>query len=190
MPAQLTVLEDGGTYDYYQGYYYVDTATGTITGASIQQDNAGGPAQQPAQPAQAALGSTAYWLADSGQWYVHGLQLQITQGSSGLYGTMTWNAGGNIWTGTAHLVFALQPDGSLVGTFTDSAAYTQAGQSNPDGLQPDPGGPQQGQVITLVPVAPMHASVVLGSNSPMMLSGGNLNLCQQGLPDASQYCGA
>jgi hypothetical protein len=74
-----------------------------------------------------------------------------------------------------------------VGTYTGPTTYTYSGSAN--GLQPGPGAPQQGQVIVLVPDGPMHAQVVLGNDSPAMLSGGNLNFCQAGLPDATRYCG-
>ena len=57
------------------------------------------------------------------------------------------------------------------------------------GFQPDPGAPKQGEVVVLHPVAPMRAETVLGNDSPAMFSGGNLNLCQLGLPDISRYCG-
>jgi hypothetical protein len=65
----------------------------------------------------------------------------------------------------------------------------------PSGFQSDYDDPRPGQVIRLVPVAPMHAKIVYvsrpgpdnGSPGPV---GGNDNWCQQGLPNATQYCGA
>jgi hypothetical protein len=187
--AYLTVLNDGGTTSYYHGYYYVDTAAGKITGASIQQDCETNPAGS-APDSALAPGSLAYWLAHGGRWFVHGETLQISQGSSGLTGTMTWNAGGNVWTGTAHLAFTHYADGTLAGTFTDNAAYAQTGSDTSSFPQPDPGGPQQGQTITLAPVSPMLAKMVYDSSSPAMFAGGNTNLCQLGLPNETQYCGA
>jgi pimeloyl-ACP methyl ester carboxylesterase len=135
-------------------------------------------------PPAPALGGLAYWLADGGRWYVHDEQLQLTQGPSGLIGTMTWNAGGAIITGHAQLALTLQPDGSLAGTFTTSATYTYSQQPLPAGFQtPTPAdGPTAGQPYTLVPVAPMLAKVAGGYYSG--------NMCQTGLPNPSQYCGA
>jgi pimeloyl-ACP methyl ester carboxylesterase len=142
------------------------------------------PAQAPAQAAP-ALGGLAYWLAGGGTWYVHDERLQISQGPSGLVGTMTWNAGGAIITGHAQLAFVSQADGSLAGTFTTSATYTYSQQPLPAGFStPSPAdGPTQGQVYTLVPVAPMLAKVVGGYY-------GGSNWCQLGLPNPTQYCGA
>jgi pimeloyl-ACP methyl ester carboxylesterase len=149
-------------------------------------------ANQPQAPAQAAPapGNDAYWLANGGQWSVHGVQLQISQGPSGLVGTENWNADGAVITGHAQLTFASQPDGSLVGTYTADTTYTGDASQLSVPFQPDPGAPLKGMVVVLRPDGPMHAQVVLGNDSPAMFSGGNLNFCQAGLPDASQYCGA
>ena len=142
------------------------------------------------------LGGDAYWLAGGGKWYVHGMGLQITRGSSGLTGKETWNAGpcdpadisSGMCTGSAELVFTSQPDGSLLGTYVTDPAYANSAGIRPQNFQPDPDQPQKGQVIKLVPVAPMHAKTVFVSNPGPLY--GNTNLCQLGLPDYSNYCGA
>jgi pimeloyl-ACP methyl ester carboxylesterase len=148
------------------------------------------PVQVQAAPSY-VLGSDAYWLADGGTWTVHGLQLQISRGPSGLIGTQTWNAGGNIEIGHAQLAFTSNADGSLTGTYTANGTHTYT-QTPPAGFIPEPDAdlPQQGQTIKLVPVSPHHANTVYNGNSPSLFVGGNTNLCQDGLPNASQYCGA
>jgi pimeloyl-ACP methyl ester carboxylesterase len=133
-----------------------------------------------------ALGGDAFWLAHGGKWYVHGMGLQLYRGPSGLAGTETWNAYGTVVTGTNHLVFTSQPDGSLIGTFTDDAAYTRTGFGDPSGFQPDPAAPKKGDVVKLVPVAPERAKIV-GSPSADYE---NTNICSPWLPGASTYCGA
>jgi hypothetical protein len=155
-----------------------------------------------AHPAPApALGGTAYWLANGGRWFVHDYQLQITQGPSGLTGKESWNAGpcdwqntsdtaaGHCW-GSDELAFTSQPDGSLEGTVISVPVYTSSAGSLPAGYQPEPGEPYQGQAIRLLPVAPMLAKFIQVSNDNF--GNGNSNLCQQGLPSATetQYCGA
>jgi pimeloyl-ACP methyl ester carboxylesterase len=146
---------------------------------------------QPIPAAPAALGGDAYWLADGGTWNVHGLQLQISRGPSGLTGTQTWNAGGNIEIGHAQLAFTSNADGSLTGTYTADGTHTYA-KTPPAGFIPEPDSalPQQGQTIRLVPVSPHLAKSVYNGNSPSLFVGGNTNLCQADLPNASQYCGA
>jgi pimeloyl-ACP methyl ester carboxylesterase len=151
---------------------------------------------QAAQPTQSS--SAAYWLAGGGRWYVHGIALQISQGPSGLTGTETWNEGpcdpanlpGVMCEGSASLAFTSQANGSLAGTYTTNTTYTPWSGTTVGNFPGDPGAPQKGQTVLLEPIAPMHAQSVLGPDSPMMFSGGNLNWCQQGLADASQYCGA
>ena len=44
-------------------------------------------------------------------------------------------------------------------------------------------------MITLVPIAPMHAKEVFGSNSPAALRGGNTNLCQADLAEPAVLSG-
>jgi hypothetical protein len=45
-----------------------------------------------------------------------------------------------------HLAFASQPDGSLLGTYTDDTAYTKAEGRDASGwLGPDPAAPKKGQ---------------------------------------------
>ena len=135
-----------------------------------------------------ALGGDAYWLANGGKWYVHGMGFQLEQGPDappGYVGTETWNAYGAVVTGTVHLAFTPQPDGSLLGTYVDDPVYTKTGDAS-GWLGPDPSAPKKGQVIKLVPIAPMHAKIV-GSSSQ---DNGNTNICQQGLPNATYYCGA
>jgi hypothetical protein len=145
----------------------------------------------PVQAAQAVLGGDAYWLADGGTWTVHGLQLQISRGPSGLIGTQTWNAGGNIEIGHAQLAFTSNADGSLTGTYIATGTHTYT-KTPPAGFIPEPDTdlPQQGQTIMLVPVSPHLAKTVYNGNSPSLFVGGNTNLCQDGLANASQYCGA
>jgi len=152
-------------------------------------------AHQPRAPAPVAtpspaLGGDAYWLAGGGLWHVHGATLQISQGPSGLIGAETWNDGAQIIIGHAQLTFVSQPDGSLVGTYTGPTTHTYNGPAN--GMQLPSGEPQQGQDITLVPVAPGLAKTLYDSNSPAMFIGGNPYLCGPGLAVAnpSQYCGA
>jgi hypothetical protein len=155
----------------------------------------------PMQAPAPALGGDAYWLAGGGQWFVHDYQLQITQGPSGLTGTEHWNAGpcdwqnvsdtaaGQCW-GSDKLAFTSRPDGSLAGTVTSVPVYSSSAGSLPAGYQPEPGEPYRGQAIKLVPVAPMLAKFIQVSNDKF--GNGNSNLCQQGLPSATetQYCGA
>jgi pimeloyl-ACP methyl ester carboxylesterase len=183
--VSITATQDDGSVQYYAGTYTVreiNNESWTILAAAIREVSGPAPAAQ--------LGGLSYWLNDGGQWYVHGMQLQITRDSQGgLTGTETWNAGGNIFMGTAHLSFTSNADGSLTGTYTDDGAITQTGQANPYGTQPDPSVPKKGDVIRLVPVAPMHAQTIAVS-PPAPAFGGNTNLCQPGLPDPSQYCGA
>jgi pimeloyl-ACP methyl ester carboxylesterase len=136
-------------------------------------------------PVQAApaLGGEAYWLADGGRWYLHGLTLQLSRGPSGLTGLWSWNDyKGTVW-GHAVLRLSVQPDGSLAGTFVGSATYTLSDGSIAQGYAPQPDAPQDGQPIHLVPVGPMHARVDGGYF-------GNVNWCQAGLPNPTQYCGA
>jgi pimeloyl-ACP methyl ester carboxylesterase len=154
-----------------------------------------------AHPMPTTLGGADYWLANGGQWFVHDYRLQITQGPSGLTGTEHWNAGpcdwqslsdtaaGQCW-GSDELAFTSQPDGSLAGTVTSVPVYSSSAGSLPAGYQPEPGEPYQGQAIKLVPVAPMLAKFIQVSNDKF--GNGNSNLCQQGLPSATetQYCGA
>jgi hypothetical protein len=142
-----------------------------------------------AQPAAApALGGDAYWLADGGRWYVHDAGLRISRGPSGLTGTETWNAYGTIVTGTIHLAFTSQPDGSLLGTYTDNTVYTTTPGRDASMFQPDPAAPRQGEVIRLVPVAPMHAKSVYVSRPGPLYA--NTNWCQAGLPNGWKWCGA
>ena len=145
-----------------------------------------------AHPAPApALGGLAYWLNEGGYWYVHGMQLWISQGPSGLVGTETWNAGGNVWMGTEHLAFTLQPDGSLTGTYTDDPTYTQE-RANLYGVQPSDIGMKKGDVIRMVPVMPRLSKTIYVTQPQFNDSGGNFYRCQQGLqvPNPSLYCGA
>ena len=147
----------------------------------------------PAVAAAPALGGDSYWLADGGKWFVHGAGLQleaVPRGRTDYVGELTWNAYGAVVTGHIHLSFTSNADGSLTGTYIDSATYTyaQGNASDYPEFTPDPSVPQQGQVIKLVPIAPHHAKTVyLSGGSPEY---GNTNWCQADLPDASQYCGA
>ena len=100
--ARISTVQADGTDKSYEGTYTVHD--GVITAADIHEV---GP----------RLGGDAYWLADGGPWTVHGSQLQISQGPSGLIGTQTWNAGGNIDIGHAQLAFTSNADGSLTGTY-------------------------------------------------------------------------
>ena len=97
-------------------------------------------------------------------------------------------------TGHAQLAFTGNADGSLTGTYTTSTSHTYARGTASDypGIRApdDPVNPKQGDVIRLVPVAPHHARSVYGSDSPRLFVGGNTNWCQDGLANASQYCGA
>ena len=88
------------------------------------------------------------------------------------------------------LTFTSQPDGSLAGTVISVPVYRSSAGSLPAGYQPEPGEPYQGQVIRLVPVAPMLAKFI--QVIPDKSGNGNSNLCQQGLPSATEtkYCGA
>lgn len=164
----------------------------------IQAHPVTAPVTAPSPSTSQPTGNVAYWLAGGGRWYVHGITLQISQGPSGLTGTETWNEGpcdpanlqGVMCQGSASLAFTSQPNGSLAGTYTTDTTYTPSSGTSVGSFPGDPGAPQKGQTVLLEPVAPMHAQSVLGPDSPMMFSGGNLNLCQAGLPDASQYCGA
>jgi hypothetical protein len=157
------------------------------------------PAPAPVQTTP-ALGGDAYWLADGGRWYVHGATLHIgpgMEGSPNLTGTETLYAGatnhGTIDIVTWNLI--REPDGSLLGEYFSSRYTSGTGGPVPSGFQSDYDDPRPGQVIRLVPVAPMHAKIVYvsrpgpdnGSPGPV---GGNDNWCQQGLPNATQYCGA
>jgi hypothetical protein len=150
------------------------------------------PAPVQVAPAPApALGGDAYWLAGGGTWYVHSMQIQISRGASGLAGAQTWNAGGNIQIGHAQLAFTSNADGSLTGRYTATGTYTYTRTPLPGFIpEPDADLPQQGQAIRLVPVSPHLAKSVYDGNSPRLFVGGNTNLCQDGLADASQYCGA
>jgi hypothetical protein len=159
-----------------------DTGSWVITGADIRQ--VPGPAPAPA----AQLGGTAYWLQGGGGWHVHGMQLQISQGPSGLTGTETWNEYGNVIMGTAHLAFTPDPDGSLSGTFTDSTSLTTtpgADTSGWPGMNPED--PKQGDTIRLVPVTRDYARVVYVS--PAITGPGNYNLCAPTYV-SSLICGA
>ena len=195
--VSITVTQKDGSRQYYAGTYTVrqtDYQSWTITAADIHSTS--GPASSSPQ-----LGGTAYWLADGGRWFVHDYQLQITQGPSGLTGKESWNAGpcdwqnindtvaGHCW-GSDELTFTSQPDGSLEGTVISVPVYTSSAGSLPAGYQPEPGEPYQGQVIRLVPVAPMLAKFI--QVIPDKSGNGNSNLCQQGLPSATEtkYCGA
>jgi pimeloyl-ACP methyl ester carboxylesterase len=183
--VSITAYQADGSAQYYAGTYTVgwDGSRWSIVAADIHQTS--GPAASAQQ-----LGGDSYWLAGGGQWYVHGALLQISRGPSGLTGTETWNAYGNVVYGTAHLAFTLQPDGSLAGTYTDDTTYTKDPNKDTSAWTgPDPGDPRKGQTITLVPVAPMHAKTVYGSNSPPSWTPGNPNWCQQGLVDPA-VCGA
>jgi hypothetical protein len=94
--VSITVTQKDGTLQHYAGTYTLretDYQSWTILSASIHATS--GSASPAAQPASGA----AYWLANGGQWYVHGVQLQISQGPSGLTGTETWNEFANVVTG-------------------------------------------------------------------------------------------
>jgi pimeloyl-ACP methyl ester carboxylesterase len=177
--VSITVTQKDGTVQHYAGTYTlraVDVMDYVLIGANIH-------ATPGAASSSPQLGGTSYWLANGGQWYVHGLQLRISRGGpTGLTGTETWNEFGAVVTGTVHLEFTLQPDGSLWGIYADDPVYTKTG--NASGW-PGPSITSTKNTITrLVPDGPMHATVAGGPFS------GNPNLCQQGLPGASQYCGA
>jgi pimeloyl-ACP methyl ester carboxylesterase len=178
--VSITVTQADGSVQHYAGTYTVkltDVMSWTIVAADIHSTSGAAPA--PAQPA----GGASYWLANGGQWYVHGLQLRISRGGpTGLTGTETWNEFGAVVTGTVHLEFTLQPDGSLRGIYTDDPVYTKTG--NASGWLGPSITSTKNTITRLVPDGPMHATVVGGPFS------GNPNLCQQGLPGASQYCGA
>ena len=81
-----------------------------------------------------------------------------------------------------HLAFTAQPDGSLRGIYTDDPVYTKTGDAS-GWLGPSITSTKD-TIIRLVPDGPMHARTVGGPFS------GNDNLCQQGLPNETQYCGA
>ena len=121
------------------------------------------------------------------------------RGPSGLTGTENWNAGGQIIRGHAQLTFISQPDGSLAGTYTRDAWYTQdAPQTSPslcsncDVHPPSTPDMLKGQTFTLVPVQPGLAKTRYDSNSPAAWVGGNPYWCGDGLAVAnpSRYCGA
>ena len=178
--VSITATQADGSVQHYAGTYTVkltDVMSWTIVTADIHSTSGAAPA--PAQPA----GGASYWLANGGQWYVHGLQLRISRGGpTSLTGTETWNEFGAVVTGTVHLEFTLQPDGSLRGIYTDDPVYTKTGDAS---AWPGPSIPSpKGTIIRLVPDGPMHAKVIGGP------FGGNTNLCQLGLPNPSQYCGA
>jgi pimeloyl-ACP methyl ester carboxylesterase len=167
-----------GTVKTYAGTYTVGETSWIIETADLSDMPDSAP----------ALGGEAYWLAGGGQWGVHDMQLRISQGPSGLTGKETWNAGpcvssdptGDHCWGSAGIAFTSQPDGSLTGTYTTDASYVTSGGTSVSNSQSDPGAPQKGQAITLIPVAPHHARAVYGSNSPRGFIGGNTNLCQSG----------
>jgi hypothetical protein len=178
--VSITATREDGSVQDYAGTYTIrltDYMSWTIVSADIHSTS--GPAPSPARQ----LGGDAYWLANGGQWYVHGMTLQISRGGpTGLAGTETWNEFGAVVTGTVHLAFTAQPDGSLRGIYTDDPVYTKTGDAS---AWPGPSLTSlKNTSIRLVPAGPMHATV---AGSPF---GGNDNLCQQGLPNASQYCGA
>ena len=168
------------------------------------------PAPAPVQTTP-ALGGDAYWLAEGGQWQVHGAQLRISRGPSGLTGDESWNVYGQIVTAHAELSFTSNADGSLTGTYISpslatcvrtqrdygATCYTYRQGTPSDypnvGSASDPSNPQLGQTITLVPVAPYHAKAVYNGNSPSGWVDGNPNWCQAGLETTEpgfQYCGA
>ena len=120
-----------------------------------------------AHPPAPVLGGDAFWLADGGKWHVHGESLQISQGPSGLTGTVSWNAGpcngpynnnpsaaGEMCEGSSQLTFASQPDGSLAGTFTTNPAYTAWSGGSIGNFQPSSGDPKAGR---------LHAGAAPGS---------------------------
>jgi hypothetical protein len=165
----------------------------------------------PVQPLPVALGGSDYWLADGGKWFVHGAQLRISRGPSGLTGDESWNVYGQIVTAHAELSFTSNADGSLTGTYISpslatcvrtqrdygATCYTYRQGTPSDypnvGSASDPSNPQLGQTITLVPVAPYHAKAVYNGNSPSGWVDGNPNWCQAGLETTEpgfQYCGA
>jgi hypothetical protein len=192
--VSITVTQDDGSVQHYAGTYTVrltDYQDWTITAADIHEVSG------PTSAAQ--LGGTAYWLANGGYWYVHGYQLQLTQGPSGLVGIEHWNAGpcnpsdmsAGMCGGSDELAFTSQPDGSLAGTVTTVPVYVTSSGAPAAGYQPYPGEPFKGQLIKLVPVAPGLAKLiqVTGDNPG---GNGNGNLCQPTLDGATKnkYCGA
>jgi pimeloyl-ACP methyl ester carboxylesterase len=147
-----------------------------------------------------ALGGDAFWLAAGGQWQVHGSNLVISRGPSGLTGMETWNAGGQIILGHAQLAFTSLPDGSLAGTYIGDAWYTERGPLLP-GMSGPPSTPEmlKGQTITLVPVEPNLAKTTWNSDSvppwpAIFNTEGNPYWCGADLAltghDRTQYCGA
>ena len=150
-------------------------------------------------PAAPALGGDAYWLADGGKWHVHGESLQISQGPSGLTGTVSWNAGpcngpynnnpsaaGQMCEGSSQLTFASQLDGSLAGTFTTNPTYRAWSGGSIGNYQPSSGDPKAGETFTLVPLQAHFAKGV-----PDTSGVGNPYLCQDGLDAVTvRACGA
>jgi pimeloyl-ACP methyl ester carboxylesterase len=150
-------------------------------------------------PPAPVLGGDAYWLAGGGKWRIHGENLVISRGLSGLTGTQTWNAGGQIILGHAQLTFVTQPDGSLVGTYAGDAWYTQSAPqpapslcSNCNVYPPSTPEVLKGQTITLVPVAPNLAKMTYNSDSvppwTAAVAGGSPYWCGWNLADQGRYC--
>lgn len=138
-------------------------------------------------PSQTPASTYAYWMADGGNWYVHGMTLKLQLGGAGLTGTMTWNAGpcdpnnpsAGMCSGSVPVTFQPAANGSIKGKF-GKATY-----SDPN-FPPNPSDPALDGTITLQPVAPYHAVIVAASGWDV----GNHNFCQTGLADASRWCGA